>query len=173
MRTSRGLRITSLIVVSPVILILISLVAILAMAVQSQIKAWYFAAVSTLPPHQPFFNEPSAQFINARSFSRLASTAFVFSYNHPAAQLPASLDASSRVDAPKVTAARRILPRLKRLLPSSTWLGVLTVFALITLQKVSEKNCSTEKIMRKIFLPLKGTSAAAQDDRFVYHVASW
>ncbi|KAI8139629.1 hypothetical protein BJV82DRAFT_626813 [Fennellomyces sp. T-0311] len=138
MRTSRGLRITSLIVVSPVILILISLVIILAIAVQSQVKAWYFAAVSTLPPHQPFFNEPSPQFINTRSISRLASTAFVFSYNHPTAQLPASLDASNRIDTPKVTVAttRRILPRLKRLLPSSTWIGVLTVFALITLQKV-------------------------------------
>ncbi|KAI9489797.1 hypothetical protein BDB00DRAFT_841443 [Zychaea mexicana] len=147
MRTSRGLRITSLIVVSPVILILISLVVILAIAVQSQVKAWYFAAVSTLPQHQPFFSEPSSSqhhhpFLNARSLSRLASTAFVFSYNHPTThQLSSSasnsLD-SNRFDTPKATVAttRRILPRLKRLLSSSTWIGVLTVFAFITLQKV-------------------------------------
>ena len=155
MRTSRGLRITSLIVVSPVILILISLVAILAIAIQSQVKAWYFAAVSsTLPQHQPFFSEPSTtslqqqQFINARSISRLASTAFVFSYNHPTTQLSSShqhIDnnsSSNRLDSPKstivttTTTTRRLLPRLKRLLPSSTWIGVLAVFAFITFQKV-------------------------------------
>ncbi|KAG2221746.1 hypothetical protein INT45_007152 [Circinella minor] len=155
MRTSRGLRITSLIVVSPVILILISLVVILAMAIQSQVKAWYFTAVSsTLPQHQPFFSEPSTtslqqqQFINARSISRLASTAFVFSYNHPTTQLSAShqhIDnnsSSNRLDSPKstivttTTTTRRLLPRLKRLLPSSTWIGVLAVFAFITFQKV-------------------------------------
>lgn len=104
MRTSRGLRITSLIVAFPVLLILSSLVLICALAIQTQVKAW-------AAQHQPQFLD-----VAQRPISRLAtSTALALS--------------------PKPFTRRF---RLKHFLPSTvwSWLGVLTVFALITVQKV-------------------------------------
>lgn len=104
MRTSRGLRITSLIVAFPVLLILSSLVLICALAIQTQVKAW-------AAQHQPQFLD-----VAQRPISRLAtSTALALS--------------------PKPFTRRFIL---KHFLPSTvwSWLGVLTVFALITVQKV-------------------------------------
>lgn len=104
MRTSRGLRITSLIVAFPVLLILSSLVLICALAIQTQVKAW-------AAQHQPQLLD-----VAQRPISRLAtSTALALS--------------------PKPFTRRFIL---KHFLPSTvwSWLGVLTVFALITVQKV-------------------------------------
>lgn len=104
MRTSRGLRITSLIVAFPVLLILSSLVLICALAIQTQVKAW-------AAQHQPQLLD-----VAQRPISRLAtSTALALS--------------------PKPFTRRF---RLKHFLPSTvwSWLGVLTVFALITVQKV-------------------------------------
>ncbi|KAI9321656.1 hypothetical protein BX666DRAFT_1904302 [Dichotomocladium elegans] len=107
MRTSRGLQITSIIVAFPVLLILSSLVLILALSIQTQLKAWAIQ-------HQPAI-------LMSRPISRLASTALAVS--------------------PKPI-TRRLL--LKRFLPSTvwSWLGVLTVFAFITVQKLDLVSCS-------------------------------
>ncbi|CDS05196.1 hypothetical protein LRAMOSA07725 [Lichtheimia ramosa] len=128
MRTSRGLRITSLIVAFPVLLILSSLVLICALAIQTQVKAW-------AAQHQPQFLD-----VAQRPISRLAtSTALALS--------------------PKPFTRRFIL---KHFLPSTvwSWLGVLTVFALITVQKLDIVSCS-QKAYAFITPPSSPTMAPA------------
>ncbi|KAI7882844.1 hypothetical protein K492DRAFT_205841 [Lichtheimia hyalospora FSU 10163] len=128
MRTSRGLRITSLIVAFPVLLILSSLVLICALAIQTQVKAW-------AAQHQPQLLD-----VAQRPISRLAtSTALALS--------------------PKPFTRRF---RLKHFLPSTvwSWLGVLTVFALITVQKLDIVSCS-QKAYAFITPPSSPTMAPA------------
>lgn len=168
MRSSRGLRITSLIVVSPVLLILVSLLIILAIAIQTQIKAWYNTILVSLPQlQQPTTSSDApAAFL---SLSRFASTAFVVSQNANSSPwtAPGLSSAFDHVnnkpsfDVKTTVASKRAWSPLRRIFPTTltAWLGFLTVIAVVTWRKVrySAGNCKRDgKTIRHVKCRLPG-----------------
>lgn len=80
MRTIRGLQITSLVVLSPVLLIMISLISILVISIYSHINSWFFQTTTAIIPHV-LQQQQQQQLITIRNVSSDISIPYQRNFN--------------------------------------------------------------------------------------------